>query len=247
MPSPDENFPHKNDRTFHQRCLSRARDEPAETPLAPATCHHADSLVSNYTLRGIQTILFTWCGPPDPSHGSDHGLIYIGLLPPGPPVHELWTTWEYLQISPICLSFFPAPWDSHHFGATHVRWRGTNPGSVNNAGNIFPCGYCGLNVGWSMEGVCCDNCSVWFHCSCADIGKSEYSRLNQLCQNWDCFRCCSRNSSTIPYSYNIEVSNNFSVLEGLIEDCVFSPSTNYPAHTTRHSPNTPNHTFSSMG
>ena len=36
MPSPDENFPHKNDRTFHQRCLSRARDEPAETPLAPA-------------------------------------------------------------------------------------------------------------------------------------------------------------------------------------------------------------------
>ena len=36
MPSPDENFPHKNDRTFHQRCLSRARDEPAEAPLAPA-------------------------------------------------------------------------------------------------------------------------------------------------------------------------------------------------------------------
>ena len=36
MPSPDENFPHKNDRTFHQRCLSRSRDEPAETPLAPA-------------------------------------------------------------------------------------------------------------------------------------------------------------------------------------------------------------------
>ena len=36
MPSPDENFPHKNDRTFHQRCLSRARDEPAETPLLPA-------------------------------------------------------------------------------------------------------------------------------------------------------------------------------------------------------------------
>ena len=35
-----------------------------------------------------------------------------------------------------------------------------NPGPVNNAGNIFPCSYCGLNVGWSMEGVCCDNCSV---------------------------------------------------------------------------------------
>ena len=36
MPSTVENFPRKNDRTFHQRCLSRARDEPAETPLAPA-------------------------------------------------------------------------------------------------------------------------------------------------------------------------------------------------------------------
>ena len=37
MPSTAENFPRKYDRTFHQRCLSRARDEPAETPLAPAT------------------------------------------------------------------------------------------------------------------------------------------------------------------------------------------------------------------
>ena len=123
-----------------------------------------------------------------------------------------------------------------------------NPGPAINAGNIFPCGYCGLNVGWSMEGVCCDNCSVWFHCSCADIGKSEYSRLNQSSQNWDCFRCCSRNSSTVPYSYNVEVSNNFSALEGLSEDCVFSPPTNYPTHTTRHSsPTTPTHTFPSMG
>ena len=38
MPSPHENFPHKNYRTFHQQYLSRARDEPAETPLAPARC-----------------------------------------------------------------------------------------------------------------------------------------------------------------------------------------------------------------
>ena len=37
MTSSDENFQRKNDRTFHQRILSRARDEPAETPLAPAT------------------------------------------------------------------------------------------------------------------------------------------------------------------------------------------------------------------
>ena len=37
MPSPDENFPYKNDHTFHQRCLTQARDEPAETPLAPAS------------------------------------------------------------------------------------------------------------------------------------------------------------------------------------------------------------------
>ena len=41
MPSTVENFPRKNDRTFHQRCLSRARDEPAETPLAPAIMYPA--------------------------------------------------------------------------------------------------------------------------------------------------------------------------------------------------------------
>ena len=82
-----------------------------------------------------------------------------------------------------------------------------NPGPVNNAGNIFPCGYCGRIVVRSMEDVCCYNCSIWFHFSCADIGKSEYSRLNQSSRNWDCLRCCSHNSSTIPYSYNVEVSS----------------------------------------
>ena len=48
MPSPDENFPHKNDRTFHQRCLSRARDEPAETPLASASCSPTSPTVAIY-------------------------------------------------------------------------------------------------------------------------------------------------------------------------------------------------------
>ena len=107
-------------------------------------------------------------------------------------------------------------------------------------------------VAWTLVGACRKFVAITAPFGSispkADIGKSEYSWLNQSSQNWDCFRCCSRNSSTIPYSYNVEVSNNLSALEGLSEDCVFSPPTNYPTHTTRHSSSTtPIHTFPSMG
>ena len=55
MPSPDENFPHKNYLTFHQRCLSRARDEPAETPLAPAILQQAILCDFETTLSSLDT------------------------------------------------------------------------------------------------------------------------------------------------------------------------------------------------
>ena len=87
----------------------------------------------------------------------------------------------------------------------------TNPGPL--GANIYPCGFCELRVDWSRDAVCCDNCSMWFHCSCIDIGKSEYSRLTHSSVNWACYRCCMQNDSITPYSYNVEVSNSFSALQ----------------------------------
>ena len=36
-----------------------------------------------------------------------------------------------------------------------------NPGPGNRS--VFPCGACEIPVTWSQEGVCCNNCSVWYH------------------------------------------------------------------------------------
>ena len=104
-----------------------------------------------------------------------------------------------------------------------------NPGP--NTVDVYPCGYCELKVDWSDNAVCCDNCSIWFHCSCINIGKSEYSRLNHTSVNWDCFRCCMSNSSTTPYSYNVEVSNSFSALQ----DDVFLVEKSPTRHSSPHS------------
>ena len=38
--------------------------------------------------------------------------------------------------------------------------------------SYYPCAYCQLNVDWNCSGVCCDNCSVWLHRSCADLSTS---------------------------------------------------------------------------
>ena len=70
MPSPDENFPHENDRTFHQRCLSRARDEPAETPLAPAR-HIGTELLTHLVILTADKII-----PSEKS--STHSVLLTG-------------------------------------------------------------------------------------------------------------------------------------------------------------------------
>ena len=73
MPSTAENFPRKNDRTFHQRCLSRARDEPAETPLAPANIGSINALWPDDAIWSHAWILVN-CG-------SCNGLLPDGAKP----------------------------------------------------------------------------------------------------------------------------------------------------------------------
>ena len=38
-----------------------------------------------------------------------------------------------------------------------------NPGP--NTSQVYPCGICDRKVKWEDEGVACDNCNIWFHCS----------------------------------------------------------------------------------
>ena len=46
----------------------------------------------------------------------------------------------------------------------------THPGP-----SCYPCAYCQLNVDWSSSGICCDNCNVWLHRSCADLSLNGYN------------------------------------------------------------------------
>ena len=76
----------------------------------------------------------------------------------------------------------------------------SNPGS---ASTIYPCGLCEARVGWSHQAVCCDGCDLWYHKSCLEIDEDQYSSLN---------RASLTQSQSIFHSYEIELSNSYSVL-----------------------------------
>ena len=78
---------------------------------------------------------------------------------------------------------------------------------------------CDRKVGWKDKGVACDNCNMWFHCSCVSMSTSQYTQLDNSAE-WKCYRCNITNSDNSMYhSYNIPVANSFSILAGsLVND-----------------------------
>ena len=92
-----------------------------------------------------------------------------------------------------------------------------NPGPRNQS--IFPCGYCAAHVDFGMKAICCDNCDIWFHKSCASMTSSVYSDLNS--EDWYCYRCHTLNCDTFhAYEYAIPTSNSFSALMSDVPDDV---------------------------
>ena len=79
-----------------------------------------------------------------------------------------------------------------------------------NLQNIFPCGYCELNVKWTDSAICCDSCDIWFHRTCHDISVSTYEQLGNDSRLWKCYRC--NNTSSDSFTYNLSYGyNNHSV------------------------------------
>ena len=75
-----------------------------------------------------------------------------------------------------------------------------NPGPARQA-DIFTCGYCELAVCWSHQGVCCNNCSLWFHGICHSMSLTEYGEIGD--RSWKCYRCRSHISDTF-HSYELD-------------------------------------------
>ena len=117
----------------------------------------------------------------------------------------------------------------------------TNPGPRHRQASIFPCGICELRVSWSEHAICCDNCDIWFHRSCIDMGQDAFNSLANKSVSWSCYRCHSQNYSVIFHSseVGVESSNRFSPLMNGSNTFLFpSPGPTFmpPKHSSPKSP-----------
>ena len=131
-----------------------------------------------------------------------------------------------------------------------------NPGPGNRS--IFLCGTCDIPVSWSKEGVCCNNCSVWYHKSCEDLSSRNMSYLGRSSVIWHCCKCDSINEDSFTFnSFELYTSNFFTPLSEVdtsqdsVTSSCFSPlHTSNPRSTTprprqTHRPSTGSSTHSS--
>ena len=84
--------------------------------------------------------------------------------------------------------------------------------------SIYPCGYCEQNVGWDCgnRAICCDECNIWYHQSCLNIGVSEYEQFANTSISWICCKCNTPNLSSFTFrSFDITSTNTFSQLSFL--------------------------------
>ena len=115
-----------------------------------------------------------------------------------------------------------------------------NPGPTTKS--VYPCGICETEVTWQCKGICCDNCNIWFHHSCANLDSLEYLLLGRSNTQWKCPRCDSINVDSFTYnSLEISCHNSFSPLaqdgyRSSIDSITSDPFT--PTHTS--SPQPPN-------
>ena len=76
--------------------------------------------------------------------------------------------------------------------------------------STFPCGYCQTAVTWSDQGVCCDDCSMWHHKSCLEMGTAEFDLLDSSDVKWQCCKCDNVNINSFSYhSYSLDQTHHY--------------------------------------
>lgn len=79
--------------------------------------------------------------------------------------------------------------------------------------------WCQLSVNFEHKrAICCDECSIWYHSQCIEdsINKVDIELLQHLSIAWLCAKCNTPNIDSFTYhSYELEISNRFSVISSL--------------------------------
>ena len=89
-----------------------------------------------------------------------------------------------------------------------------NPGPGNSS--IYPCGFCDCKVSWTDKGVCCDDCSTWYHKSCIPMPSTDYDNLEDF--SWHCIKCRTPLSHDTFHSYELPTTNRFDSLSTIPGD-----------------------------
>ncbi|XP_021366929.1 uncharacterized protein LOC110459148 [Mizuhopecten yessoensis] len=129
-----------------------------------------------------------------------------------------------------------------------------NPGPP----HVYPCGYCEHPVTWDHQrAVCCKGCDIWYHSTCLEMSSHNIEILQRSSVSWLCCKCDNLNVDSFTFhSYELEISNQFSVLSNSATtdidsipspDSVFSPKRySSPQHWRARSRSTLHSTASSM-
>lgn len=77
-----------------------------------------------------------------------------------------------------------------------------------------PCGKCDAPVKRNQKGICCDDCSSWYHTSCIVMSDERYYQLGSSDEKWVCEWCIhtesSLHSSSAAFSSFEESNNDYS-------------------------------------
>ena len=94
--------------------------------------------------------------------------------------------------------------------------------------NTCPCGMCERHVSWTVAGVACDDCSVWYHKTCIELCTADYDLLDRSSVKWICHKCDSINCNTFAFrSLSLNSTNFYSPLSdingtGSVDSCCTS-------------------------
>ena len=89
---------------------------------------------------------------------------------------------------------------------------------------MYPCDYCGHDVDWGQQALCCDCCDIWYYKTCISMTSTEFGYLDNNSKSFLCFKCHHISVLASRYhGYEVETSNRFSVLAPLDESVFVSP------------------------